>query len=97
MPFGIALQLGEDALPQPVSRSVHFQRVLINDIAPVDRQVDQLTEGKSPLERAEAVLLAAGIERPTDYDDWVDFIGVDFKQIPIVGSVGEGMRRTKRK
>ncbi len=50
-----------------------------------DRQVDATLDlfATSPLDGAEKMPTALGIEQPAGYDHWVDFIGVDPSQIPI--------------
>lgn len=60
---------------------------------PCDRHVNCLFHNGSPIDRAETVLRAVGVD-PHAHDAWVDHIGVDFSQIPIIGTVGE--KRKKR-
>ncbi|MCH8112040.1 MAG: hypothetical protein IH905_08840 [Proteobacteria bacterium] len=55
---------------------------------PVDRGVNVLMREASPIVRAAKVLGFLGVD-PYQYDAWVDFIGVDLTQIPIIGTVGD--------
>ena len=55
---------------------------------PVDTEVNLLVCDVSPIERAAKVLGFLGID-PYRYDAWVDFIGVDLTQIPIIGTAGD--------
>ena len=56
-------------------------------LVPVDRGVNHLVRAASPIDRAAKVLGFLGID-PYRYDAWVDFIGVDLSQIPIIGTAG---------
>ena len=57
-------------------------------LVPVDRGVNHLVRAASPIDRAAKVLGFLGID-PYHYDAWVDFIGVDLSQIPIIGTAGD--------
>jgi len=54
---------------------------------PIDTEVNLLIGAASPIERAAKVLGFLGVD-PYQYDAWVDFIGVDLTQIPIIGTAG---------
>ena len=59
---------------------------------PCDRHVNLLNPGDGttgPLDRAEGVLRHLGID-PYAHAPWVDYLGIDLSQIPIIGSVGDG-------
>ncbi len=64
---------------------------------PADRQVNRLYEdGASPLDRAASVLKHLGVD-PFEHDAWVDYIGVDLSQVPIIGTVGDDGDKVKFK
>ena len=64
---------------------------------PCDRQVNQLYDGgASPLDRAASVLKHLGID-PFEHAAWVDYIGVDLSQVPIIGTVGDDEDKVKYK
>lgn len=63
----------------------HGGRIFI----PCDSQVNVLG---SPLDRAEIVLRAIGVD-PHAHDHWVKFIGADLSQVPVVGTIGEKSRK----
>jgi len=55
-------------------------------MVPCDRLVDDLLGlfTTSPLDRADKMLRALGVDTPAAYDAWVDMIGVDLSTIPII-------------
>ena len=85
----------------------HEKRYLLHELkpdwyengymVPCDRQVNGLNrpvpgEHGDPISRAPDVLRCLGID-PFQVDAWVDMIGVDIQQIPIIGSVENGKKR----
>ncbi len=80
MPGGAALFSVRLWFPRPV---VVFS---VNAFAVGD--VNLLVRDVSPIERAEKVLGFLGVD-PYQYGAWVDFIGVDLSQIPMIGTAGE--------